>query len=104
MPLVPQEVAIALSTDRVQFLEMLQNQLEKTDRQLTKAEGIGLIQLFVELVQERIEHKQMMAAFRDKVENTVIGFGKGLQTQGNKMIAILDGKDPDSYIEDNYNE
>ena len=93
--LVPTEVHVALSTDRLQFLEMLESQLKKTDRRLTRDEGLGLIQLIAELAQERIDQKKMLNLVESKI-NDIIRHGKGLQTQGYKMLAILNGEDPDT--------
>jgi hypothetical protein len=97
---IPTEVFAALTTERTEFLTMLEGQLQKSDRRLTKDEGLGLIQIIKELVQERHEQKVALAQFREWIESGVIAQGKGLVSRGYKLLAILDGKDPDIVGED----
>ena len=94
---VPTEVAVALGTNRVEFLKMLASQLEKADRRLTKDEGLGLIQMIIELVQERLEQNKKLAQVQEWIENGVLGNAKGIITRGNRLLNVLEGKDPDDY-------
>lgn len=94
MPLFSQEVAGALSTDRVQFLEMLATQLKQTDRKLTRDEGLGLIEMIIELVEDRVKQEMLYAHPFQAIGGIVIAQGKGLQKNGERLL--LDGKDPDS--------
>jgi hypothetical protein len=73
---------------------MLATQLKQTDRKLTRDEGLGLIEMIIELVEDRVKQEMLYAHPFQAIGGIVIAQGKGLQKNGERLL--LDGKDPDS--------